>query len=105
MDGYRKVFYFLLLVPIVILVFEIRGTLRDMRLSQREMFLLNAQRASQQRVILGLQTRILHYSAKHEGDQVVGCPLCFINLMAEGYDHELITKFLSENPKPRNGEQ
>ena len=97
MSFYRKVFYFLLLIPIVILVYEIRISLMDMREGQRELFLLNAQRASQQRLIMGLQVRILHYSEEHGDEKVIGCPLCFKNLMMEGYDHKLIRKFLSEN--------
>ena len=33
-----------------------------------------------------------------QGDEkVIGGPLCFKNLMMEGYDHKLIRKFLSEN--------
>ena len=64
--SYRKAFYFLLLIPIVFLVYEIRITLMDMREAQGELFLLNAQRASQQRTILGLQTRILHHVEEHE---------------------------------------
>ena len=68
-----------------------------MRLSQREMFLLNAQRASQQRLIMGLETRILHNVEDHEDKGVIGCPACFKNLMMEKYDHKLIRKFLDEN--------
>ena len=69
----------------------------DMRQAQGELFLLNSQRASQQRVILGLQTRILHHVEKHENETMIGCPACFKNLMMEKYDHELIRKFLEEN--------
>ena len=93
----RTVFYFLLLIPVAVLVYEIRATLLDMRDGQREMFLLNAQRASQQRLIMGLETRILHYAEKHEDEHVIGCPACFKNLMMEKYDHPLIRKFLEEN--------
>ena len=93
----RCLFYFLLLIPICILVYEIRTSLIDMRLSQREMFLLNAQRASQQRLIMGLETRILHHVEKHEDERVIGCPACFKNLLMEKYDHPLIRKFLKEN--------
>jgi len=97
MSAYRKIFYFLLLIPIVVLVIEIRASLIDMREGQRELFLLNAQRASHQRLIMGLQVRILHYSEEHGDEKVIGCPLCFKNLVMEGYDHKLIRKFLSEN--------
>jgi len=93
----RTFFYFLLLIPIVLLVYEIRGSLIDMREGQREMFLLNAQRASQQRLIMGLEVRILHYVENHADEHVVGCPLCFKNLMMEKYDHPMIRKFLKEN--------
>ena len=95
--SYRKAFYFLLLIPIVFLVYEIRITLMDMREAQGELFLLNAQRASQQRTILGLQTRILHHVEEHEDESMIGCPACFKNLMMEKYDHKLIRKFLEEN--------
>ena len=97
MKFYKKLFYYLLLFPITILVIEIRASLIDMREGQQELFLLNAQRASHQRLIMGLQVRILHYSEEHGDKQVIGCPLCFKNLMMEGYDHKLIRKFLSEN--------
>ena len=97
MSPHSKVFFFLLLVPICVLVYAIRASLIDMREGQRELFLLNAQRASQQRVIMGLGIRVLHYSEKHEDEKIVGCPLCFKNLMMERYDHKLIRKFLSEN--------
>ena len=97
MKLYQKLFYFLLLIPITILVIEIRISLIDMREGQRELFLMNAQRASQQRLIMGLQVRILHYNEGHTDEKVTGCPLCFKNLMLEGYDHKLIRKFLSEN--------
>ena len=97
MNFYRTIFYFLLLIPICLLVYEIRISLMDMREGQRELFLLNAQRASQQRLIMGLEMRILHYAEEHGGDKTIGCPLCFKNLMMEGYDHKLIRKFLSEN--------
>lgn len=68
-----------------------------MRLAQGEMFLLNAQRASQQRLIMGLQTRVLHCVEGHEDKTVMGCPACFKNLMMEKYDHPLIRKFLKEH--------
>jgi hypothetical protein len=97
MKLYRKVFYFLLLVPILLLTYEVRTTLVDMREAQGELFLLNAQRASQQRLIMGLEVRILHYAEGHEHDAIVGCPLCFKNLLMERYDHEMIRKFLQEN--------
>ena len=97
MTNYRKLFYFLLLIPIALLTYEVRRTLIDMRQAQNELFLLNAQRASQQRLIMGLQVRILHYSEEHGDEKVIGCPLCFKTLMLEGYDHKLIRKFLSEN--------
>ncbi len=97
MNKTRVAFFFLLLIPIYLLVYEIRSTLVDMRQAQSELFLMNAQRASQQRVIMGLQTRILHHVEGHEGEQIIGCPLCFRNLMEEKYDHELIRKFLEEH--------
>ena len=97
MKFYQKLFYFLLLIPITILVVEIRISLIDMREGQRELFLMNAQRASQQRLIMGLQVRTLHYAEEHGDEKVIGCPLCFKNLVMEGYDHKLIRKFLSEN--------
>ena len=97
MKLFRAIFYFSLLIPICLLTYEIRSTLIDMREAQRETFLLNAQRASQQRVILGLQTRILHHVEGHEDETVIGCPACFKNLMMEKYDHDLIRKFLLEN--------
>jgi len=93
----RKIFYFLLLIPILVLTYEIRSTLIDMREAQNDLFLLNAQRASNQKTILGLQTRILHYVEGHEGHNTVGCTACFKNLVAERYDHELIRQFLTEN--------
>ena len=96
-QRWRVLFYFLLLIPISVLVYEIRTTLMDMRLSQREIFLLNAQRASQQRLIMGLEVRILHHVAKHEDEKVIGCPACFKNLLMEKYDHPMIRKFLKEN--------
>ena len=68
-----------------------------MREAQGDLFLMNSQRASQQRVIMGLETRILHHVEGHEDEKVVGCPLCFDNLMMEKYDHALIRKFLKEN--------
>jgi len=94
---FRIIFFLLLLLPICLLVYEIRITLIDMREGQGELFLMNAQRASQQRLIMGLQTRILHYSEEHGGDRTIGCPLCFKNLLMEKYDHKLIRKFLEEN--------
>lgn len=93
----RKIFYFLLLVPILVLTYEIRSTLIDMREAQNDLFILNAQRASNQKTILGLQTRTLHYVEGHAGNGTVGCTMCFKNLVAERYDHELIRKFLTEN--------
>ena len=93
----RIVFFFLLLIPISMLTYEIRKTLVDTRDMRAELYILNMQRASNQRTILGLQTRILHYSEGHEGDKTVGCPVCFKNLMMERYDHDLIRKFLTEN--------
>jgi len=64
---------------------------------QAELYLLNMQRASQQRLIMGLEMRILHYAEEHEDKGTVGCPLCFENLIIERYDHDLIRKFLTEN--------
>jgi hypothetical protein len=93
----RKIFYFLLLIPILVLTYEIRTTLIDMREAQNDLFLLNAQRASNQKTILGLQTQILHYVEGHEGRNTAGCTACFKNLVTERYDHELIRKFLVEN--------
>ena len=93
----RKLFYFLLLIPIVVLTYEIRKTLFDMREAQAELFLLNAQRASQQRLILGMETRILHHVEGHGDEKVIGCPACFKNLMMEKYDHPLIREFLRKN--------
>jgi len=96
--DYRKVFFFLLLIPISLLVYEIRETHRYTREAQDEVFLLNAQRASNQRTIMGLQVRILHYAEGHDEEETVGmCPLCFKNMLLEKYDHELIRKFLREN--------
>jgi hypothetical protein len=97
MKAYRNAFYFLLLIPITVLVYEIRGTLIDMREAQKELFLLDAQRASQQKLIMGLEVRILHYVEGHEDEVVAMCPACFKNLMMEKYDHQLIRKFLREN--------
>tara|TARA_R100001244_G_scaffold35380_1_gene32472 strand:- start:1532 stop:1891 length:360 start_codon:yes stop_codon:yes gene_type:complete len=96
MKLYKKVFYFLLLIPIFVLVYEIRTTLIETREAQDELFLLNAQRASNQRTIMGLQVRMLHYAENHE-ERMGGCPLCFKNMLMEKYDHELIRKFLREN--------
>jgi len=96
--DYRKIFFFLLLVPISFLVYEIRETHLYTREAQEETFLLNAQRASNQRTIMGLQVRILHYVEGHSEEETVGmCPLCFKNMLLERYDHELIRKFLREN--------
>jgi len=97
--NHRKVFFFLLLIPIAALVYDIRTTLIDYRQAQAELFLLNAQRASNQRTIMGLEVRILHYAEGHEnsGHKMGGCPLCFKNMLMEKYDHELIKKFLIEN--------
>jgi len=98
MKFYKKIFYFLLLIPIVVLTYEIRTTLIDMREAQAELFLLNAQRASNQRTIMGLQVRILHYEEGHGEKAAFGaCSLCFENMLMEKYDHELIRKFLIEN--------
>ena len=98
MKLYKKVFYFLLLIPVVLLVYEVRTTLIDMREAQEELFLLNAQRASNQRTIMGLQVRILHYAEGHDEEhKTSSCPLCFKNMLLEKYDHELIRKFLREN--------
>ena len=96
-SKFRTAFYFLLLIPICILVYEIRVTLLDTREMRRDLYILNMQRASQQRLIMGLEMRILHYSEEHEGEKVVCCPLCFKNLLMERYDHKLIRKFLKEN--------
>ena len=96
MKFYKVLFYFLLLIPIFLLVYEIRTTLIDTRQAQGELFILNAQRASNQRTIMGLQVRILHYVEKHESP-TGGCSLCFKNMLMEKYDHELIRKFLREN--------
>jgi len=98
-NKHRIVFFFLLLIPIFILVYEIRTTLIDMREGQVELFLLNARRASNQRTIMGLEVRILHYAEDHEnsGHKMGGCPLCFRNMLMEKYDHKLIKKFLVEN--------
>jgi hypothetical protein len=93
----RRLFYFLLLIPIALLVYEVRTTLIDMRNAQRELFLMNAQRASQQKLIMGLQVRILHYAEEHGDEKVSMCPACFKNLLLEKYDHPLIRKFLQEN--------
>ena len=96
--DYRKIFFFLLLVPISFLVYEIRETHRYTREAQEETFLLNAQRASNQRTIMGLQARILHYAEGHDEEhKTSSCPLCFKNMLLERYDHELIRKFLREN--------
>lgn len=98
MKLYKKVFYFLLLIPIAVLTFHIRSSLIDMREAQTELFLLNAQRASNQRTIMGLQVRILHYAEGHSEEETFGgCSLCFKNMLLEKYDHELIRKFLREN--------
>lgn len=93
----RTGFFFLLLIPICILVYEIRITLLDTREMRRELYILNMQRASQQRLIMGLEVRILHHVEKHEDEKVMGCPACFKNLLIEKYDHKLIRKFLKEN--------
>jgi hypothetical protein len=97
MKTYKKVFWFALLLPISLLVWEIRSTLVDMREAQNDLFILNAQRASNQRTILGLQTRVLHYVEGHADKNTAGCTACFKNLLAERYDHELIRQFLTEN--------
>ena len=99
MKLYKKIFYFLLLIPIFVLVYEIRTSLRDTRELQGELYLLNLQRASNQRTVMGLETRILHYVEDHEGSghKMGGCTLCFKNMLMEKYDHELIRKFLREN--------
>ena len=96
--DYRKIFFFLLLIPISFLVYEIRETHIDTREAQENLFLLNAQRASNQRAIMGIQVRILHYVEGHNEEEPFGtCPLCFKNMLLERYDHELIRKFLIEN--------
>ena len=59
-SKFRIAFYFLLLIPICLLVYEIRSTLIDTREMHKELYLLNMQRASQQRLIMGLEMRILH---------------------------------------------
>ena len=98
MKFHKKLFYFLLLIPVIVLVYEVRTSLIDMREAQKEMFLLNAQRASNQRAIMGLQVRILHYAEGHDEEHKTnGCPLCFKNMLLERYDHETIRKFLKEN--------
>lgn len=97
MKPSRPIFYFFLLFPILILTSEIRSTLIDMREAQNDLFVLNAQRASNQKTILGLQTRILHYVEGHEGKNTAGCSSCFKNLLVEKYDHKLIRQFLTEN--------
>ena len=98
MKFFRGLFWFLLLVPVAVLVYEVRTTLIDMREAQTELFLLNAQRASNQRTVMGFQARILHYVEGHEEEHPFGsCPLCFKNMLMEKYDHELIKKFLREN--------
>tara|TARA_R110000823_G_scaffold247475_3_gene371223 strand:+ start:112 stop:450 length:339 start_codon:yes stop_codon:yes gene_type:complete len=80
------------------LVYEIRETQIDTREAQESLFLLNAQRASNQRAIMGIQVRILHYVEGHNEEEPFGaCPLCFKNMLLERYDHELIRKFLKEN--------
>jgi|TARA_R110000824_G_scaffold195911_3_gene378866 hypothetical protein len=96
--NYKNIFFFLLLIPVSFLVYEIRETHIDTREAQEGLFLLNAQRASNQRTIMGLQTRILHYTEGHSEEEPFGtCPLCFKNMLLEKYDHELIRKFLREN--------
>ena len=98
MKFHKKIFWFLLLIPVLFLAYEVRTTLVDMREAQGELFLLNAQRASNQHTIMGLQVRILHYVEGHDKEETVGmCPLCFKNMLLEKYDHELIRKFLREN--------
>ena len=94
----KNVFFFLLLFPISFLVYEIRETHVNTREAQEGLFLLNAQRASNQRTIMGLQVRLLHYAEGHNEEESFGtCPLCFKNMLLEKYDHELIRKFLREN--------
>jgi|TARA_R110000803_G_scaffold153222_1_gene218090 hypothetical protein len=96
--NHRKVFFFLLLIPISLLVQEVREAHIDTRESQESLFLLNAQRAYNQRAIMGIQVRILHYVEGHNEEEPFGtCPLCFKNMLLEKYDHELIRKFLREN--------
>jgi hypothetical protein len=96
--DYKKVFFFLLLIPISLLVYEIREAHIYTREAQEDIFLLNAQRASNQKTIMGLQVRILHYVEGHDEEEGFGtCPLCFKNMILEKYDHELIRKFLREN--------
>lgn len=96
--DYRKIFFFLLLIPISLLVYEIREAHLYTREAQEDIFLLNRQRASNQKTIMGLQVRILHYVEGHDKEEGFGtCPLCFKNMILEKYDHELIRKFLREN--------
>jgi hypothetical protein len=97
MKWYRTIFYFLLLIPTAILTYEVRETLIEMRRGQEDLFLLNSQRASQQRLIMGLEVRILHHVEGHEDKHTAMCPACFKNLLVEKYDHPLIRKFLKEN--------
>jgi len=97
MKFHKKLFYFLLLIPVIVLVYEVRTSLIDMREAQNEIFLLNAQRASNQRTIMGLQVRILHYVEGHREGEFGTCPACFKNMLMERYDHEMIRKFLKEN--------
>lgn len=99
MKFYKKVFYFLLIMPIVFLTYEVRTTLIESREAQEELFLLNEQRASNQRTIMGLQVRMLHYLEGHGEMRTASCPLCFENMIMEKYDHELIAKFLEENSR------
>ena len=96
MKIYKCIFYFLLLIPVFLLTYEVRKTLIDIRDVQSDFFLLNAQMNSHQRTIIGLECRILHYVEDHE-TPYLGCPLCFENLLEERFDHELIRKFLKEN--------
>jgi len=97
MDFYKKVFYFLLIIPVVFLTYEVRTTLIDMREAQEELFLLNAQRASNQKSMMGFQVRMLHYLEEHGDVGTAACPLCFENMLLEKYDHELIKKFMREH--------
>jgi len=92
---YRAIFYFLLLIPVCLLVFEIRKTLIETRDMQKELYILHRSSASHQRTILGLQTRVLHYAEDHT-EGYMGCPLCFKNLIREEYDHEAIKRFLQQ---------
>jgi hypothetical protein len=102
MKFWKKAFYFLLMIPIAFLTYEVRTTLIETRETQEELLLLNLQRTSNQRTIMGLQVRMLHYLEGHNSIGTAACPLCFENMLLEKYDHELITKFLKENGRVPN---